>query len=113
MRIYNERSGVEYDAYFEAQPGTPTVPGTVHWRLLCATNEQTLVDCTPVPYVIESDESGITGVRARIDVPGSKNVIVNPANRREIKELQVVCDKDTDREFSEVMQYYVARMIGR
>lgn len=113
MRVFNQNSGIEYDAWFESQPGTPTVPSSVHWRLRCATNDQTLVDWTSVAYVIESDETGVTGVRARIDVPGSQNGIVNSRNRREMKELQVVADKDTDREFSVVHQYYITAMGGR
>ena len=113
MRVYNQNSGVEFDAWFEANPGTPTIPPGVHWRLRCVTNDQTLVDWTSASYEIQSDESGITGVVSRIDVPGSKNTIIDSANKREIKELQVVSGKDTDREFSETVQYYVSAMGGR
>lgn len=107
MRLYNEYSGVEFVAWFTATPGVPTVPTTVHWRLRCTTNDQVLQDWTTVAPSIQSDNTGITGVKAAVDVPGSLNGIINRANRREIKQLQVVADKDTDREYSVIREWYV------
>lgn len=107
MRLYNEFSGVEFDAWFESNPGEPTIPPTVHYRLRCETNDQTVIDWTSVPYEIISADDGISGVRAHIEIPGSANQILNAANRREVRDLQVVAAKDQDREYSDSIQYYV------
>ena len=109
MKVYNEHSGVEFAAFFEANPGVPTVPPTVHWRLRCLTNDVVLQDWTEVAYEIQSDESGaVMGVRATIDIDGALNVLQNDNNRRETKQLQVVAGKDTAREFSKFHEYAVA-----
>jgi hypothetical protein len=115
MRLYNENAGVEFDAWFETQPGVPTVPTTVHWCLRNATHDETRKVHTSVPYVIESDETGITGVRARIDVPGTLNTIMDRKNRRETMELEVIADMGSDREYSltPVHQYYIQRTSAR
>lgn len=113
MRVYNERSGVEFQAWFESTPGVPTVPTTVHWRLHCVTSDKALQDDTEVTPEIVSDGTGITGVKVTIDVPGSLNAIQNDRNSRELKQLLIIADKDTDREFSETREYYVRNVKGR
>ena len=113
MRVENERSGLEFKAYFETVPDVPAIPTSVHWRLRCATSDQTLLDWTVAAPVTVTENGVITGVYAVIDVPGSLNAIIDRTNRREIKELQVVAGKDTDREYSEVLAWYVRRMDGR
>jgi hypothetical protein len=115
MRLYNENAGVEFTASIETQPGVPTVPTTVHWCLRNGTHDETLTPFASVPYVIESDETGITAVRARIDIPGTLNVIRDRKNRRETMEVEVVADMGSDREFSvtPVHQYYIARTSKR
>jgi hypothetical protein len=112
MRVYVEKSGVEFQAWFEANPGTPTIPASAHWKLYDVTNEKTLQDWTELTPTTESDETGITGVKVTIDIPGSLNVIQESKNSRELKRLIVVAAKDTDREFSETRDYYI-RKVGR
>jgi hypothetical protein len=113
MRVYNERSGVEFQAWFEATPGVPTVPSSVHWLLHCVTNDMALQEATAVSPEIISDETGITGVKVTIDIPGSLNAIQNDANMREVKQLLVISGMGTDREYSEVHEYYVRNVKGR
>lgn len=113
MRLFNERSGVEFDAWFQSYPGEPTIPPSVHYRLLCVTTGKTLIDWTEVPYEILSSEEGIDGVKAHIDIAGSDNILQSRASKREVKELQVVSGKDTDREYSEVLQYGIVPMTGQ
>ena len=109
MRLYNERSGVEFDAWFENNAGTPALPTTVHYRLMCVTNDQAMVDWTLVAAdTLYGDNGAIQGIRAHIQVPGSANRLIS--ERREVKELQVVADKDLDSEYSEVLQYGVVSM---
>lgn len=113
MRVENERSGLEFKAYFETEPDAPAIPTSVHWKLRCETNDQTLQDWTVASPVTVTENGVITRVYAVIDVPGSLNAIIDRCNRREIKELQVVAGKDTDREFSETLRWYARRMDGR
>lgn len=114
MRIVNERSGLEYQAAFEAAGNVPTVPTTVHWRLRCVTNDETLQDWTLIGSTPTVDDGGALAlVASTVNVPGAMNALIDRNNRREVRELQVVADKDTEREFSTVMQYYVVRMDGR
>jgi hypothetical protein len=47
-------------------------------------------------------------VAARIDISGQLNRINDPANRRETFELHVVSGKDSDREYSQTLEYAVA-----
>lgn len=108
MQVYAQKSGIEVDAWFESVPGVPTVPTTVHWRVRNVTIDEIVIDWTEGTYTIESNETGITGVRTRIDIPGSANVLSQQGGRRETFELQVVADKDTDREYSVEPPYQYA-----
>ena len=112
MRVYVEKSGVEFQAWFESNPGTPTVPVSAHWKLYDVTNEKDLQDWTELTPVILQDNGVTSGVRVTIDVPGSLNAIQNSKNSRELKRVIVVAGKDTDREFAETRDYYI-RKVGR
>jgi hypothetical protein len=114
VRVENERAGLEHRAYFKTEPDIPVIPTSVHWRLRCATNDVVLKDWTTAEPVIVNVDGVMTGVYAQIDVPGTLTGIINRKNLREIKELQVVAGKDTEREFSEEpLRWYVRRMDGR
>jgi hypothetical protein len=112
MRVYNEKSGIEFEAWFETEPGVPTVPSSVHWKLLDVNTDTTLQDWTAVVAVIESDETGITGVRSTIDVSGQLNVMTDTSKTRELKRVLIVADKDSAREYSQERDYYVKK-VGR
>lgn len=113
MRLINEKSGFEVEARFEDVGGAPTVPLTAHWRLRCVTNDRTIVDWTALATETLTGSVGeVLGVRAVIDVAGANNALVDRANRREVRELQIVAAKDTDREYSETMQYGVRALSG-
>lgn len=113
MREIHEKSGVEFEARFEATTGVPTVPQTAHWRLRCLANDRTLQDWTEVtPEILTGDAGEIVGVRVSIDISGALNAILDRANRREVKELQVVAAKDLDREYSETLRYAVRAISG-
>ena len=113
MRFVNEKSGREFQAWFESNPGEPTVPSTVHWCLRNNTHDATVQEWVELEPVVVSANGAITGVKATVDVPGSLHVLTDRNNRREEFELQVVAAKDTAREYSEVLPYYVVRMSGR
>jgi len=113
VRVYNEHTGVEFTAWFTSNPGVPTLPLSVHYRLRCLTNDLVLQDWTELAPEIIADETGITGVKVVIDVDGALNVLQDSNNRRETKQLQVVAAKDTPREFSKFRDYAVANGGGR
>jgi hypothetical protein len=113
MRVSNERSGREFECWFEATPGVPTAPTTVHWKLDCVTTRKSLSEFAELTPEILSDETGITGCKVVIDVPGSLLAIQNDNNVREVKHLLVVADKDTDREYSKDVEFYVRNVPGR
>lgn len=107
MRQFNERSGVEFDAYLETFDGAPTIPESVHWRVRNVTLESIPLDWQSATWSILTDDSGgISGVKVAVEVPGTVNVLSN-GNKSEQFELQVVTNKDTAREFSEVVRYKV------
>lgn len=114
MTVYYERDGLEIEAFFEALPGVPTVPATVHWRLVSLTTGQALTSWAAVPYVIQTGVGGaITGVRSVIEVDGSLNVIRNRKNASEAMQIQVVAAKDTPRAKYEMFEYDVQRKVVR
>ncbi len=113
MRLYNERSGVEFDAWFESNPGEPTIPPSVHYRLRNVDADLTLIDTTAVPYEVVSAEGTMTGVKAHIEIPGTVHVLSNTSAKREVFELQVFAGMGTPREYSDTHQYYVVKMGGR
>jgi hypothetical protein len=107
MHQYPELSGVEVEASFYDNEGNATLPETVHWKLDCTETNRLLVDWTEVVVSSEDDGAGGTRYYAVIDVPGSANAIQKNGNRRELKELTVVANKDDDREYSQPYQYFV------
>lgn len=108
MRVHNEKSGLEFEAWFESETGAPVAPPSVHWRLRNLTADEVVQDWSAVDYEIVFGTGGeIAGYRATIDVPGALNVLEDRANRRETFELMVVSDKDGDRELSETHEYAI------
>lgn len=113
MRQFAEHAGAEFEARFESVPGVPAVPFSAHWRLRCVTNDRTLVDWTEAtPEVLTGAAGEMVGVRVLIDVPGALNALIGSGNRREVKELQIMAAKDTEREYTEVLQYAVVPISG-
>ena len=101
---YSERSGVEFTAVFEDVRGAPTLPTTVHWRLVGEQSGLVLQDWTQVtPYLNGTD------VEAFIEVPGTVTNLSSPTLQRELLTLLVVADKDQAGEYSEPYQFYIRR----
>src|SRR4051812_14040891 len=108
MRITNAGNGREFEAWFETVSGEPTVPPTVHWRLRCMTTGTLLQDLTEVPIEIISDGTGITGVKATIEIDGALNEMQNTRNPREVRQLEIIAAYGTPHQYSEEpLQYYV------
>ena len=115
MRLINERSGREFGAYFEKTTGEPQAPTTGHWRLVrdYMGSVSVLQDWTEETPVAVTDASGaVTGVKISIHVDGAHHRIGTPGIRRDPRELQVVADMNTPREYSEKEEYYVEAMAG-
>ena len=108
MYVYNQGDGIEFEAWFEATPGVPTVPPNVYWRLRCITNNLVLQDWTAVGPEVVSDLGVITGVKALIEIDGALNEIYDSNNRRENKQLQVMSGRGSARQKSEFYDYAVA-----
>jgi hypothetical protein len=113
--VYSELSGVPVEIAIEDDDG-PVVPATLHVRSHCETTCQDLGDWVELTPVQENDDFGnLLRVTASYLVPGSVNAIRNRNNRRELKSLLVVANKDLDNEFAKEppYQYYVVRRAGR
>ena len=108
MYVYNQGDGIEFAAWFEATPGVPTVPPSVHWRLRCVTNDKVLQDWLPATPEVISENGVITGVRAVIEIDGQLNEMQDVNNRRETKQLQVSASKGLARAKAEFYEYAVA-----
>ncbi len=113
MDLYNEKSGVEVTASFTDSTNEGTIPPTVHWNLVCKTTLKTLQEDTEVFPVAVVDESGVLTCTVEIEIPGSLNAIQRNANKRELKELLVIANKDLSGEFSQGYEYYVVNKQGR
>jgi hypothetical protein len=111
-RMFNERSGVEVTAHFSDATGLPAIPASVHWNLLCDTTDTVLQPDTVAEPVIVSDESGVVDCYVSLTIPGALNVMQGN-DRRELKTLLVIADKDRDSEYSQEYQYYVRNVKGR
>jgi hypothetical protein len=115
VRLINERSGREFTAFFETVGGDPQVPGTAHWRLVrdAMGSVTVLQDWTPeTPEVVTDASGGITGIKISINVDGMHHRMTEPRLRRDPRQLQVVADMDSPREYSQVEDYYVQAMAG-
>lgn len=116
MKTIWENAGLEVNASFsEDEAGDfPIQPTTVHWRLYCSTTGRALNEHTAATVTQVQDSLGETiAYTSLIEIPGSLNAIQNERNATEIKELTIVTDKDTPREYSEVYRYVVRRNRGR
>ncbi len=108
MRVYKQGDGVEFVAWFEATPGVPTVPLSVHWRLRCVTSNTVLVDWTELTPETVTESGVLVGVRAVVEIDGANNGMQDSSNRRETKQLQVTAAKGTPRQKSEFLEYAIA-----
>ena len=99
---YNEKAGEEFTATFEDVDGAPSLPQTVHWRLVNDTHDSVVQDWTAVTA------SSVVS----IDLPGSLMVRLDPSNARERFTLLVVADKDAANEYNEPYEFDVRR-VGR
>jgi hypothetical protein len=113
MISVNERNGREFRVEFYDHDHIPTLPGSVHWRLDCATSKREVSALASVTPLTETSTDGTVVYYAVIDIPASSNVIQQTRNSREIKKLLVIADKDTDREYSEEYEYVVVNLQGR
>ncbi len=113
MRTVNELDGFEARATFEDALGNSTIPGTVHWRVVCVTTKKTLQDWTAVTPETTTEVSGLSETGVNFDVPGSVNAIQVDRNAREQKELHICTDKDLSSQFTLVVPYFVRNLQGR
>jgi hypothetical protein len=111
MRVYNEKSGAEFEAWFESLPGVATVPVSAHWKLENKTAKKVMQDWTEVAVEIQSDETGITGVKIDVEIDGALNTRQTATSREQMR-LWVVAAKDTPREYSQSFDYYIAKGRG-
>lgn len=112
MDVYNQHAGLKFTVGF-FENNVPSVPDTVHWRLDCLTTGKELATWTEVPVESSSDESGQLLYLARIDIAGDLNDIKSTINKREHKQLLVVCNKDAPSEFSRTHEYVITAVKGR
>ena len=112
MHVYNERSGVEFTAHFADANGTPTIPPSIHWNLVCETTGKVLQPDTPADPIIVSDESGLVDCYVAVNIPAAMNAMQS-WGWRELKTLLVIAAKDQDGEYSQEFQYYVRNVKGR
>ena len=110
MRIFNERSGFEIRASFKAESGLPALPSSVHWRLWCEDADEAVTDWAQASVDTLQDEDGVTGYKSSIEVPGSALVLRDQSKRRETWEVQIAAGRDTDRETTERVPFYRARL---
>jgi hypothetical protein len=108
VRVYKQDDGIEFRAWFEARPGEPTFPPSVHWRLRCLTNNLVLKEWAELVPEAVTEAGALVGVRVLIEVDGEYNAIQNAENRRETKQLQVTAAKGTARQKSEFREYAIA-----
>jgi hypothetical protein len=113
MLAHNEKSGIEVIADFSDATGTPTLPTTVHYRVDCETTKRPLLDWTPITVQSETTTAGEVRYFVEIDIPGSVNAIQSNRNRREVKTVLIVANKDLDSEYSQEYQYIVKNVQGR
>lgn len=113
MLAYNENSGVECIASFFDATHLASLPQTVHYRLDCQTTGKNIIPDTQVVPAVTLNSSGVSEVTALIEIPGSANAIQNRRNKREVKVLLVVADKDLPSECSQEYSYYVRNIQGR
>jgi len=115
MRAVRERSGREFSAYFEDAANAPSIPGTAHWRLIGYPRDAVVLqDWTPevAEPVFDAATGGVKGIKITIYVDGIHHRLGTPRRPREERELQVVADMGTPREYSEVISYFVEAMAG-
>jgi hypothetical protein len=112
--VYNERAGVEYRVHLFDEFNLPAIPETVHWRLDCETTGTQLADWTLVtPETVARVGGGYKEVYVDIEIAGPLNAIQKDRNKRELKKLWVVCNKDQAREFNRDTQYEIRNLRGR
>jgi hypothetical protein len=114
MAEFDERVGIEPRITFADRDNRPALPTSAHWRLDCETTGTALqewVDITDL-LVAEAGVVGLKHVYADIEIAASLNRIVSNRNRRELKKLYVVANKDLDRAFSVTVQYWIVNRRG-
>jgi hypothetical protein len=109
MATFLQKSGVEVRFEFRDQSGQPYIPDTAHWRLVDDATDTVHQDWTA--ETVQATYSGVTltAAYAVANISGSVNTIVDSRNSRELKVVTMVADKDTDREFSDEIDYYLRR----
>jgi hypothetical protein len=116
VKTLNEQSGYEFTSRFTANDDSPISPTTAHWRVDCLTNAESVKDWTEAQVVTEVDEFGnVLSYHVDVEVDGQYLSILDRKNAYEIKQILVVADKGTSREFSEdpPHQVKIRRVQGR
>lgn len=106
LHTVNERTGSEWTVSFSDNEWQPSVPSTVHWRLICDHCGEVVVDWTAAT-IDEGDE-----ITSLIQISGVDTTIHSRTNTREKKRVLVVANKDQAREASFDWSFYVQR-VGR
>ena len=113
--IVNERNAKRVVVNFQDdETGEPVSVSTSEWRMDCLTNDSMVQDWTAsTVQTITGDLGVVTEYRTTIAIPAGLNTIINDANKRELKLVQVVADRGLDTEFSAQVEYYVVNRKGR
>jgi hypothetical protein len=117
MAEFDERTGIEPRITFADRDNRPALPTSAHWRLDCETTGTALqewVDITDllVARQARGEDGPLAHVYADIEIAASLNRIIHDRNRRELKKLYVVANKDTDRAFSVTVKYWIVNHRG-
>lgn len=94
--------------------GDASIPSTVHWRLVCPDDDDSVVTdwATATPSTSTGPDGYSTVCEATIAVIASSHEMVTTLDK-EKRALIVSADKDTDDEWNEEFLYYVERRSGR
>ena len=113
--IVNERNAKRIVVNFQDdETGEPVTVSTAEWRMDCLTNDQVVQDWTATTVqTITGDLGAVLEYKTIIAIPAGNNRILNDANKRELKLVQVVADRGLDTEFSTEVEYYVVNRKGR
>jgi hypothetical protein len=94
--------------------GDASIPTTVHWRLVCPDDDDSVVTdwATATPVTSVGSDGYSTVCEATIAIIASSHEMVTELDQ-ERRALIVAADKDTDDEWNEEFLYYVERRSGR
>ena len=124
---YNEATSVSFQVTFY-DSGVATIPTTIRYRIdddksgeqiltwtsiatvVATTSDAILIPGAGMAYLTEADNSA--GATYTIDIPGTLNVMVDEANRRERRTITVEADNGGAFAFSASAHYDIINRLG-